>query len=77
MQNRVAKISKCKMISFDDVTNDNKAQNNSYWPLILDHPYRILIIGESGSGKTNALLNLINNIDEIYLYAKDPPEATC
>ena len=52
MQNRVAKISKCKMISFDDVTNDNKAQNNSYWPLILDHPYRILIIGESGSGKT-------------------------
>ena len=39
--------------------------------------YRILIIGSSGSGKTNALLNLINNqpdIDNIYLYAKDPYE---
>ena len=45
---------------------------------ILDHPYRILIIGGSGSGKTNALLNLRNNqpdIDKIYLYAKDPYEA--
>ena len=32
----------------------------------------------SGSGKTNALLNLIDNqpdIDKIYLYAKDPHEA--
>ena len=37
----------------------------------------MLIIGGSGSGKTNALLNLINNqpdIDKIYLYAKDPYE---
>ena len=43
-----------------------------------DHPYRILIIGGSASGKTNALLNLINHepdIDKIYLYAKDPFEA--
>ena len=43
------------------------------------HPYRIIIIliGGSGSGKTNALLNLINNqpdIDKIYLEAKDPFE---
>ena len=47
-------------------------------PYIPDHPYRILIIGSSGFGKTNALLNLINNqlkIDKIYLYAKDPYEA--
>ena len=45
--------------------------------LYSDHSYRILIIGGSGSGKTNALLNLINNqpdIDKIYLYAKDPYE---
>ena len=28
--------------------------------IIPDHPYRILIIGCSGSGKTNSLLNLIN-----------------
>ena len=61
------------MINFDDYTNENKTQHNENWPYILDHPYRILIIG-SGSGKTNALLNLINNqsdIDKIYLYAKD------
>ena len=34
-----------------------------------------MIIADSGSGKTNALLNLINNQkyhDRIYLYAKDP-----
>ena len=46
-------------------------------PFIPDHPYRILIIGGSGSGKTNALLNLINeqdDIDKIYLYAKDLSE---
>ena len=46
------------------------------WPEIPDHPYGILIIvGGSGSGKTNALLNLINNetdIDKLYLYANDP-----
>ena len=66
------------MINFDDVTNENKIKHNSKWPYIPDHPYRILIIGGSGSGKTNALLNLINNqpdIDKIYLYAKDPYEA--
>ena len=44
------------------------------WPYIPDHPYKILITGASGSGKTNLLLNLIENqldIDNIYLYAKD------
>ena len=42
------------------------------------HEYRILIIGDSGSGKTYLLLNLIENqldINKIYLYAKDPYEA--
>ena len=37
-------------------------------------PFRMLIIEPSGSGKTNTLLHLINNlhpIDKIYLYAKD------
>ena len=66
------------MINFDDYTNENKTKHNLKWPYIEDHPYRILIIGGSGSGKTNALLNLINNqpdIDKIYLYAKDPYEA--
>ena len=66
-----------KMINFDDYSNENIIEHNSKWPYIPDHPYRILIIGGSGSGKTNALLNFINNqpdIDKIYLYAKDPYE---
>ena len=65
------------MINFDDYTNENIIERNLKWPYIPDHPYRILIIGGSGSGKTNALLNLINNqpdIDKIYLYANDPHE---
>ena len=60
------------MINFDDYANENKTQHNSKWP------HTILIIGGSGTEKTNALLNLINNqpdIDKIYLYAKDPYEA--
>ena len=66
------------MINFDEYTNENKIKHNSKWPYIPDHLYRILIVGGSGSGKTNALLNLTNNqldIDKIYLYAKDPYEA--
>ena len=65
------------MINFDEYTNENKRKHNLNWPYIPDHPYRILIIGSSKCGKTNALLNLINNqpdIDKIYLYAKDPYE---
>ena len=66
------------MINFDEYTNENRIKHNPIWPYIPDHPYRILIIGGSGTGKTNALLNLIINqpdIDKIYLYAKDPYEA--
>ena len=62
----------------DDYTNENKAEHNPKWPYILDHPYQILIIGGSGSEKTNVLLNVINNqpdTDKIYLYVKDPYEA--
>ena len=33
-----------------------------------------MIIDGSGSGKTNSLLNLINEQDKIYLYAKDLSE---
>ena len=53
------------MINFDDYTNENKIEHNPKWPYIPDHPYRILIIGGSGPGKTNALLNLINNQPDI------------
>ena len=53
------------MINFDDYTKENKINHNIHWPYIPDHPYRILIIGGSGSGKTNTLLNLINNQPDI------------
>ena len=65
------------MINFDEYKNVNKKEHNLNWPYIPDHPYRILIIEGSGTGKTNTLLNLINNqpdIDKVYLYAKDPYE---
>ena len=65
------------MIDFDEYTNENEKDHNLNWSYIPGHPYRILIIGGSGSGKTNALLNLIHSqpdIDKIYLYAKDPYE---
>ena len=66
------------MINFDEYSNENRIKHNPNWSYIPDHPYRILIIVGSGSGKTNALQNLINNqpdIDKIYLYAKDTYEA--
>ena len=66
------------MINFDDYVNENKTKHNKNWPNILDHPYRILKIGGSGSGKTNSLLNLIENqpdIDKIYFYEKDSYES--
>ena len=49
------------MINFDDYANETKTGHNLKWPYILDHSYRTPILGGSGSGKTNALLNLINN----------------
>ena len=65
------------MINFDDYVNENKTEHNEKWPYIPDHPYRVLIIGGSGSGKTNTLINLINeqnDINKIYLYARDLSE---
>ena len=66
------------MINFDNYANENKTKHNKNWPYIPGHPYRILIIGGSGSGKTNLLLNLIENqpyIDKIYIYPKDQYES--
>ena len=63
------------MTNIDDYVNENRTEHNKNWPYIPDKPYKILIIGDSGSGKTNVLLNSIENqpdICEIYLYAKDP-----
>ena len=62
------------MFNLDDITNENNKEHKLKWPDITDHPYRILIIGGSESGKTNTLLNLIkeqDDIDEISMYTKD------
>ena len=53
------------MINFDDCTNENKTQHNENWLYIPDHPYRILITEDSGSGKTLNLINKQPDIDKI------------
>ena len=66
------------MINLDNIVNNNNEGRNEKCPYIPDHPYRILITDGSWSGKTNTLLNLINeqsDIDKIYLYAKDLGES--
>ena len=62
------------MINLHCISNENNKNHNEKWPYIFDHPYRILKIGGSGSGKINTLPNLINeqnDIDKMYLYAWD------
>ena len=66
------------MINFDNYVIENRTEHNRIWSYVPGHPYRILIIGGSGSGRTNLLLNLIEDqrdIDKIFLYAKDLYEA--
>ena len=48
------------MINLDSIVNNNNEEHYKTWPYIPEHPYKILIIDGSGSGKTNTLLNLIN-----------------
>ena len=71
------------MINFDYYINENngvafKTNHNKNWRYIPDHPYRILMIAGSESGKTNLLLNLMEkqpDINKIYFYAKDSYES--
>ena len=78
MENRITKCNiSYKMTNFEDVTNDKKTERNLKWPYISNLQYRPLIDGNCGSGKTNALLSLINNeadIDKMYLQTKDARE---
>ena len=48
------------MINFDDVIQEQTKKQNTNWPETPDHPFRVLVMGCSGSGKTNSLFNLIN-----------------
>ena len=62
------------MINFDYITKENVRKLNPNRQIqIPDHPYRILIIRDSGSEKTHVLLNLISHhpdSDKIHLYYK-------
>ena len=65
------------MTNFDDVVKERIEEVNPNQSQIPDHPYRILIIGGSGSGKTNSVFNFINQLDieKISLYPKYRQEA--
>ena len=74
------------MINYASVTGENKSRHNLNWPYIPGQLFTvIIIIANSGSGKINALLNLINKKnsgdydtnDKIYFYVKDPNEVKC
>ena len=53
------------MFNLDNITSKNIKKHNKKWPYTPNHPYKSLIIGSSGSGKPNALLNLISQQDDI------------
>ena len=56
------------MAYFDDIAKKTIKEHNPNWPQILDNPYRILITGCPGSGKTNALFNIINQHSDLEIY---------
>ena len=53
-----------KIINFDSYVNENKTKHKN-WPYMPHNSYRILIVGGSGSWKTNLLLKLIEKQPDI------------
>ena len=47
------------MSDYYNITQEKINKYNLNWPKLLGHPERILIIEDSSTGTTNALLNLI------------------
>jgi len=64
------------IINFDNITelNENKETHEQRSKFMPKHPFRLLMVGGSGSGKTNVLINMLVrylNYDKIYIYAKE------
>ena len=59
MQKLLTLQKKPKEIMLQNVTKENIKEHNPNWSQVPDHPYRILIISGTGSGKANALLYLL------------------
>ena len=55
------------MFNLGEITNENNGDHNKNWPDIPDRSYRLLIIEGSRSGKTNALLNLIKEHNNVII----------
>ena len=65
------------MFKFDYITKEDIKEHNTSRPQILHRPCRILIVGDSGSGKDDLndldhLISYLRDFDKIYLYANDP-----
>ena len=60
-----------KMINLDNIIKENNKEHNGNWPYIPDHPYSLLIIGGSESGKTNTLLNLTKMLLSKFIYTQN------
>ena len=61
------------MFDFHYITKEDLKNHYPNWPEISDHPYRKLVVGDSGYRKTNALLVLVNyelDIDKSCSYSK-------
>lgn len=70
----LASTGSAKLVNFDEVIPDDyhpkHIQKHFLGP---QHPFRMVIAGPSGAGKTNILLNIIMKMthwDHLYLYAK-------